>query len=64
VARGTELLIETVKNVSPRGLEAPPQTIKVIHGHIPLTSLYPLQGSTVNVSLFGKLFLSEIGGVA
>jgi len=57
-------LIQSLKNISPRGLEATTQSIKVIDGHVPLTCFYPLQGSAVNVGLFGQLFLGEIGCIA
>jgi hypothetical protein len=56
--------IKSLKNVSPRGFEASTQTIKVIDCHVPLTRFDPLQGSAVNVRLFGQLFLGEIGSVA
>ena len=57
-------LLESLKNVSPRGFEAPTQTIKVVNGHIPLPSLDSLQGAAVNIGFFGQLFLGELRGVS
>jgi hypothetical protein len=53
-----------LKNVGPRRFEAPAETIKVVHGHVPLASLDSLQGAAINIRLFCQLFLGELGGVS
>jgi hypothetical protein len=57
-------LIDSLKNIGPRGFETPPESIKVIHGHVPLASLNSLEGTAVNICFFSQLFLGEFCDVS
>ena len=56
--------IDSMKNIGPRRFEAPSQTIQIIHRHIPLSGLNPLQGSAVNIRFFSQLLLGKLGCIS